>query len=108
MWHLTRSEMLISSELSSMTEFRGLRAEWCDLLRRCPWSTPFQHPGWLLPWFDRFGSGDLCVITIRDSGYLTGLLPLFVHEWENRRQVTIIGTGITDYLDILADPDTDD
>ncbi len=34
---------------------------------------------------------------------MNAILPCFLHEWEGRRQLTLIGTGISDYLDPLID-----
>ncbi len=40
----------------------------------------------------------------REAGQLCAVLPCFVLEWEGRQQLTLIGTGITDYLDPLIMP----
>lgn len=33
-----------------------------------------------------------------------GLVPCFLHEWEGRRQLTLIGSGISDYLEPVMSP----
>ena len=43
------------------------------------------------------------VVAQDDDGRVTGVLPLFLHEWQGRRQLTLIGSGITDYLDPMFD-----
>jgi CelD/BcsL family acetyltransferase involved in cellulose biosynthesis len=97
--------MLTVVELSSIDELNALEGDWSDLALRCPNATPFQHPGWVLPWYRHFGSGELFVLAVRDEGRLQAVLPLFLHGWEGRRQLTILGTGISDYLDVLFDPE---
>lgn len=97
--------MVTVSELVSADELSSLEGEWADLATRCPQATPFQHPGWVLPWQEHFGSGDLFVLAVRSGGMLRALLPLFLHEWSGRRQLTMLGTGISDYLDVLVEPE---
>jgi CelD/BcsL family acetyltransferase involved in cellulose biosynthesis len=82
----------------------SLSAEWTALVERCPPATPFQRPEWLLPWWRQFGSGEMSVLAFHDEQRLVGLLPAFLHVWEGRRQVTLIGTGVTDYVDLVAEP----
>ncbi len=43
-------------------------------------------------------------MVFREGGSVMGVLPLFLHEWEKRRQLTLIGAGISDYLDPLFVP----
>lgn len=52
-----------------------------------------------MTWWKHFGSGQLHVFTFRREGALVGLIPCFLHEWQGLRQLTLIGTGISDYLD---------
>jgi CelD/BcsL family acetyltransferase involved in cellulose biosynthesis len=56
-------------------------------------------PRWLLTWWDHFGSGTLHVLTFWDGPQLTGIVPCFRHEWNQKRQLTLLGSGISDYLD---------
>jgi len=78
----------------------ALAEEWHDLFRRCPEATPFQSPSWLLPWWYVFGTGRPVVATLRDSGRLAGVLPLYILD----DKVLPIGAGITDYQDVLLEP----
>ncbi len=96
--------MLTVDEISTAEELTRLEAEWCQLLTRSQQATPFQHPGWVLPWWKYFGSGRLFVIAVRDRGTLVALAPMFLHAWQERRQITLLGTGRSDYLDVIADP----
>jgi len=56
-------------------------------------------PEWLLLWWKHLGGGELRVMAFRENGDLAGVLPLFLHQWDGRRQLTLIGSGISDYLD---------
>lgn len=98
-----RSASCSVTELTSLEELNGLRPEWSRLWEQCPWATPFQSPEWLLPWWEHLGRGDLWVIAVRKAGQLIALAPLYI--WKNR--VLFLGTGISDYLDILISPDHD-
>jgi CelD/BcsL family acetyltransferase involved in cellulose biosynthesis len=41
---------------------------------------------------------------LREQGEVRGVLPCFLLTWEGRRQLTLLGSGITDYLDPLIAP----
>lgn len=77
--------------------------EWARFLGRVPAPTPFQTPEWLLTWWARFGSGRPHVLIARNDGEPVGVIPCFLHDWDHRRQLTLIGSGITDYLDPVFD-----
>ncbi len=81
----------------------ALEAEWLDLCHRTPDATPFQTPMWLLPWWRAFGSDDLTVIAARDETGLRSLAPLYVIRDEDESLGLFIGTGISDYLDVIGD-----
>lgn len=83
-----------------------LREEWSALWERCPELTPFQHPNWLLPWSSHFGGSEFLVVTLRRGEALVGLAPFFVIEKdEGARDLLLLGTGNTDYLDLLVEPE---
>ena len=83
-------------------ELVALGPEWLDLWRRSPSATPFQSPMWLLPWWRHFGSDELHVIEIRERGRLEALAPLYILRDDSESLGLFIGTGMTDYLDVLA------
>src|SRR4051812_45743965 len=43
-------------------------------------------------------------MVFRHAGDVAGVLPCFLHDWNGRRQMTLIGSGISDYLDPLFEP----
>ncbi len=86
-------------------ELGRLRGEWERLWERCPGLTPFQHPDWLIPWANHFGGGEFLTGVLRRGGTLLGLAPFFVcGTAAGRRDLLLLGTGNTDYLDLLLDP----
>jgi CelD/BcsL family acetyltransferase involved in cellulose biosynthesis len=91
--------------ISNPGELSGLEPQWRELYASDPRSTPFQSPDWLLPWWEAFGSGHLLTVAIRDGLRLVALAPMFIHTWNGRRQVTLIGNGLSDRLGVLLRPD---
>jgi CelD/BcsL family acetyltransferase involved in cellulose biosynthesis len=100
---------LVVEEITSCDALEALRDEWDQLLERCRWATPFQSPEWLLPWWRGLGGGELCVTTLRRGGRLVGLAPLFIY-WgpDGRRRLAMLGAGISDYEDVLLEPELAD
>lgn len=90
--------------IDSGKALQGFRSEWSQFVNSHPASTPFHLPEWLLTWWQYFGSGSLHVLTFREGGALRAVLPCFLLDWEGKRQLTLLGTGITDYLDPLISP----
>jgi CelD/BcsL family acetyltransferase involved in cellulose biosynthesis len=85
--------------IDNVNDFTALAEEWEQLLERTAGVTPFHLPAWQLTWWRHFGSGRLRVFVFRESGRLTGIAPCFLHNWNGRRQLTLIGSGISDYLE---------
>src|ERR1700737_3152068 len=97
--------MLQAMDTAVLTTTQQLEAtgrDWLDLWRETSDATPFQSPMWLLPWWRHFGSNDLNVITIRDGGRLRSLAPLYVIREDDESLGLFLGTGISDYLDVLG------
>src|SRR5205814_2031599 len=79
--------------------------QWDALWRRSPNATPFQSPHWLLPWWRAFGSDEPYVIASTSNDSLDALAPLYILRDDDSGESLgmFIGTGVTDYLDILGD-----
>jgi CelD/BcsL family acetyltransferase involved in cellulose biosynthesis len=90
--------------IQTRDEFESLAPECEDLMERASRVTPFQLPAWQLTWWNYFGSGAIRVFTSREHNRLVGVLPCFLHEWNGRRQLTLMGSGISDYLEPVFDP----
>jgi CelD/BcsL family acetyltransferase involved in cellulose biosynthesis len=75
---------------------------WWALWRKCPNSTPFQSPGWLLPWWQIFAPGKLLSIAVIGDDRLLALATLYIEADTTR--LLPLGAGISDYVDVLIDP----
>ena len=89
-------------EIRTARELLSLRSDWLALWKRSSTATPFQSPDWVIPWWQHFGTGRLCVLALMKAGELLGLAPLFVNG-EEQSSLRFVGTGNTDYLDVLLD-----
>lgn len=76
-------------------------AEWRSLWERCPRASVFQSPPWLHAWWAHFGGAHPWMLAVYRAEHLVGMAPLFL--WPEERRVLLMGTGITDSLDILAE-----
>jgi CelD/BcsL family acetyltransferase involved in cellulose biosynthesis len=85
----------------------ALRPEWFDLWSSLQQSTPFQSPDWLLPWWSHYGDGVLLAFTFRCGERLVGFAPLYIYQDASGqpRQVLFMGTGNSDYLDVIFHPE---
>ncbi len=93
--------------ITSPSALNAIANDWNDLWHRDPNATPFQSPHWLLPWWEHFGGGELKAIVTRNKGRLDALAPLYVLRDDDTDESLglLLGTGISDYLDILLAPD---
>ena len=98
---LTRTTQL----LQSREEFNLLLPEWKELFLRCPSSTPFQHPQWLMAWVQEFQPRNLVGIEIREAGRLVAFAPLLIYHRNDERVLAFAGGGISDCLGVLLEPD---
>lgn len=94
-------EMRVAGDLGQMEQ---LRPEWEELWRNCPQATPFQSPGWLIPWWRHLGEGSLRFLSFWHGRELCGVAPFYIYTrpQDARRQLLLLGYGNSDYLDILA------
>lgn len=98
---------LVASAICTADALHALAPEWRALCAATPSCTPFQYPEWLLPWWTHFGSagGELRALALRDpdDGRLVGLAPLYCRrDPDGARRLAFIGTGNTDYVDLIA------
>jgi CelD/BcsL family acetyltransferase involved in cellulose biosynthesis len=99
---------LYIEEINSLAGLVRISNEWSALWRRAPTATPFQSPEWLIPWWRHLGEGDLWTLVIRENvtSRICGIAPLFVRRSgpDEKRLLLPLGTGISDYLDVLIEP----
>lgn len=96
--------------ISDPADLEALAPEWTRLGENDPRATPFQLPEWQLPWLRHLGGGRLRTIVVRDGGTPVGLLPLsIISSGEPPVRIAVLnGTGISDYLDLIALPEKAD
>jgi CelD/BcsL family acetyltransferase involved in cellulose biosynthesis len=79
---------------------------WNALWNRAAGATPFQSPLWLIPWWRAFEPGELFTIAVwRQSRSLVGLAPLYLETGPLGRRLLPLGISLSDYLDVLIDPE---
>jgi CelD/BcsL family acetyltransferase involved in cellulose biosynthesis len=78
-------------------QLEKVRPQWQALFERVTTATPFQSPDWLLPWLRHFRSGQLFAITVWMGSDLAGIAPLLCNDG----RLSFVGSGITDYNDVL-------
>lgn len=108
---IKNSELHINSQnlsqeiLTTFSEIENFYVEWFNFWKHNPCRTPFNSPWWLIPWIKYFGSEKIFFIVFRKSGAVVGCIPLYIFtSLEKRRYLKIIGTGNSDYLDLLVNP----
>ena len=81
-----------------------LLPEWWGLWERAERATPFQSPGWLLPWWTSFHPGELFSAAVRRHGELIAFAPLYLEDGAFGRRLLPLGISVSDSLDVLVDP----
>ena len=97
------SEFLRTEVLRNAGEFADLEEEWEDLYHDSVQATPFQSWAWLYSWWEFYGEDyGLRLVTVRnDRGLLIGVAPLMLKHGPGFRKLLFVGTGPTDYLDVI-------
>ncbi len=95
---------LDTAVLRDAEDFAALEEEWAELYERCPSATPFQSWAWLYSWWEHYGGDyELRLIAVRKGDLLVGLAPLMLRRGPlGFGRLLLVGTGSTDYLDVLA------
>jgi CelD/BcsL family acetyltransferase involved in cellulose biosynthesis len=95
--------------VSSAERLNELERDWRELWSSLHDATPFQSPDWLLPWWKQYGEGELFSFAFWRGGKLVGLAPLYIYtaNAEPRRKLFLLGTGNSDYLDVIFDSEFD-
>jgi CelD/BcsL family acetyltransferase involved in cellulose biosynthesis len=88
-----------------------IAAEWNGLLARSASEYPFLRCEFLRAWWDHLGGGEwpsaqLHIAVWRDAGSVQGIAPLFRTGEDGGARLLLIGSvEISDYLDLLAEPE---
>jgi CelD/BcsL family acetyltransferase involved in cellulose biosynthesis len=91
--------------VDKFSRLEDIQSDWSTFAKRMPGLTPFQLPEWLLIRQRHFGGGEPRVLVFRTGGPIAGIIPRFLHEWNGRRQLTLMGSGISDYLEPAIAPE---
>lgn len=94
--------------LTDYNDLAALERDWSDLFRRCLKKTTFQRPEWILAWMQSFCPSNPLVITLWSESRLVGLAPLLIYSRGKDSVLAFMGGGISDYLDVLIDPEVAD
>src|SRR3954451_4156155 len=94
----------MSEVITEIEKLESLAPAWLELCRKEN-VTPFQTPMWLLPWWRNFGSNDLSVIVSREGDRIDAIAPLYILRDDDSDESLglFLGTGISDYLDVIGD-----
>ncbi len=93
---------MIKTELiSSMEKIEELSSEWRELYDISSTATPFQGLFWVVPWWKNFGKSELIIAAIREDEQLICIAPFFIYTANQKKRLCLIGSGISDYLDLL-------
>ncbi len=99
---------MIVDVINAFDGLEWLNPEWSELYHRCSRATPFQSAQWLIPWTRHFFKGrEIWALAMRNQTELIGFAPLFCWGVE-QRTVSFLGTGISDYGDLLFAPGMED
>jgi len=105
---MPESSSLRVEEITAWDVLESLRDEWSALCDRSPRATPFQRPQWLLPWGRCFPPGEPWILAVREGERLVALAPWLLYTNEGKKTVAFCGGGVSDYLDVIADPDREE
>lgn len=82
----------------------SLALEWDDLYQRCSRATAFTSFSWLESWWRHYGqSGRLVLVLVRRAGRLVAAAALMRRRRFGLSVLTPLGTGVSDFTDILLD-----
>jgi CelD/BcsL family acetyltransferase involved in cellulose biosynthesis len=96
-------------EVTDLDSLEALRPEWSFLCDTSPRTTPFQRPEWLIPWWRAFRPGEPWVLAVRREERLWALAPFLFYRAQNgARTVAFCGGGVSDYCDVVTDPERED
>ncbi len=108
---LNREQGLTVQTVTEAAGLAGLTDEWRFLAEVCPFATVFQSYEWNAAWWRHYGRRPgrrLHLLCFREAaqGRLVGLAPLMTSFWYGTplRRLSFLGTGASDYLDIIAAP----
>lgn len=82
-----------------------LKAGWRELFLNGDYCVQSSYE-WMAAWWDHFSkrSRELLIVTIEEEGAIVGIGPFMIEHSVFISQLKFVGSGLTDYHEILADP----
>lgn len=94
---------LYIERVDSYEGFLKLERAWDELLRESDADNPFLTFEWMSTWWQHYGSGkELFILIVKENGKAVAIAPLMKSRNILFRVIEFIGTGRSDYLDIIA------
>jgi CelD/BcsL family acetyltransferase involved in cellulose biosynthesis len=103
-----RRRMIDKVVMRGISELLAIEQAWWLLWERCSRRTPFQSPGWLLPWYRAFRPGEPFAFAFWDAGRLVGIAPFYAKHETDGFHLQPFGTAVSDFLDMLVEPGWED
>jgi CelD/BcsL family acetyltransferase involved in cellulose biosynthesis len=100
--------MIDTTVMRDIAELLAIEPAWWLLWERCPRRTPFQSPGWLLPWYRAFRPGDPVAFAFWHTGGLVGIAPFYAKHETGGYHLQPFGIAVSDFLDMLVEPGWED
>jgi CelD/BcsL family acetyltransferase involved in cellulose biosynthesis len=94
--------------MRGISELLAIEQAWWLLWERCLKRTPFQSPGWLLPWYHAFQPGEPVAFAFWHAGGLVGIAPFYATHETDGFHLRWFGTAVSDFLDMLVEPGWED
>lgn len=95
-----------SSVVTSTEEFKNLEAAWSALLEKSSQDNIFLDFNWLFSrWQNLKGKNHLFIVIIRDKDEIAGIAPFMLFKKGGLPTLAFIGTGVSDYEDIITSGD---
>ncbi|MBV9392731.1 MAG: GNAT family N-acetyltransferase, partial [Verrucomicrobia bacterium] len=99
------SQRFTAELINNISDIKVLESEWIQLWRSIPSTTPFQAPAWTIFFFLTIAKSNYYVLTFRRAGILSAIFPFYIYQDNGVRKLMVAGSGLCDYLDLIADPD---
>ena len=99
---------LATNLVRDFSTLAALAPRWWELWESSPSATPFQSPAWLLSWWAEFHPGELLCGIAMGEDRLKALFPFYLEEAKGGSRLLPIGISLSDYLDVLVDPQCPD
>jgi CelD/BcsL family acetyltransferase involved in cellulose biosynthesis len=91
-----------------ISELATVESAWWELWERRRQRTPFQSPGWLLPWYHAFRPGEIVAFAFWHGKRLVGIAPFYANHEPDGFHLLSFGTAVSDFFDILVEPGYED